>query len=98
MVAVNLNHGYAMESEVGQLVNTDVAPFIFGQSGHIAKGYMVVRVVLGQIPCAWSKGVKQLHHENWRVFQLLGAWRVIAHGLGDGGNKLRFFHRVRVKK
>ena len=28
MVAVNLNHGYAMKAEVGQLVDADIAPLV----------------------------------------------------------------------
>lgn len=94
VVTVNLYHGYAMKSEVGQLVNADIAPLVCDKSCDIPKGCAFFGVVLGQIPCAWSKGIKQPHHENRCVFQLLGAKRVIAHFLGDGGNKACFLHRV----
>jgi hypothetical protein len=44
--AVDLNHGDAVECEVGQLVDADVAPFLFDESCDIAKSDMFVRGIL----------------------------------------------------
>ena len=83
-----------MKHEVGQLVDADIAPLIYGKSGDIPKGNAFFWVILSQIPSARSKGIEQLHYENGCFFQLLGAKRVIAHCLGDGGYKTCFFHRM----
>lgn len=92
MVAVNLNHGYAMKSEVGQLVDADIAPFVLDKSCDIAERNSVVRVVLREKPCTWSKGVKEFDDEYGRVFEFLRTHRVIAHFFGDGGKEACFFH------
>lgn len=92
VVAVNLNHGYAMKTEVGQLVNADIAPFILEESCDVAKGDSFIRVVLREKPSTWSKGVKEFHDEYGRVFEFLGAHGVIAHFFGDDGKEACFFH------
>ncbi len=83
MVAVNLNHGYAIKSEGVQLVDADIAPLVINESCDIAKGDSLIRVVLREKPCTWSKGVKEFHDKYWRVFEFLRTHRVIAHFFGD---------------